>query len=153
MTVTGSGTVTDSQGQISCPPTCSATYAAGPVTFTANPASGASFTGWGGGCAQRGTEPTCTVNGDFDTNIGAGFSDPSSGGDPPPPPPNPDPPPVDRRNVGTIVIGDRAGIVRHASSNDGVSQINCVYRTAGRKMRRRPQSVAVSPPRSCTARW
>src|SRR5437870_3303290 len=57
---TGSGTVTSSDGLISCPGTCSATYNSGvSVTLTERAGSGSTFGGWGGSCT--GTSPTCPV--------------------------------------------------------------------------------------------
>src|SRR5207244_7132277 len=57
---TGSGTVTSSDGLISCPGTCTATYNSGAnVTLTAAAGSGSTFGGWGGSCT--GTSPTCPV--------------------------------------------------------------------------------------------
>ncbi|PYM37872.1 MAG: hypothetical protein DME17_06470, partial [Candidatus Rokuibacteriota bacterium] len=55
---TGSGTVGSSDGLITCPGTCSATYPSGTsVTLTATPASGSTFAGWS---SCTGTGP-CTV--------------------------------------------------------------------------------------------
>ena len=52
----GGGAVSDGTGAITCPTTCSHTYAAGSqVTLTATPASGSTFTGWGGACSGTGT--------------------------------------------------------------------------------------------------
>src|SRR5437870_1241152 len=57
---TGSGTATSSDGLISCPSTCTATYDSGiTVTLTASPASGSTFTAWSGCDTVSGT--TCTV--------------------------------------------------------------------------------------------
>src|SRR3989442_5457144 len=57
---TGSGTVTSSDGLISCPSTCTATYDSGiSVTLTASPASGSTFTAWSGCDTVLGA--TCTV--------------------------------------------------------------------------------------------
>lgn len=70
--VTGSGTVTDGSGRIYCPPTCSAATDS-PLTLTARPTWGATFTGWsGGGC---GSGATCTIPMDADTSISAAFTD------------------------------------------------------------------------------
>jgi hypothetical protein len=56
---TGSGTVTSSDGVINCGIACSATYNSGTtITLTATPASGSTFSGWGGTCV--GTQP-CTL--------------------------------------------------------------------------------------------
>src|SRR5437773_907927 len=57
---TGSGTATSSDGLISCPSTCTATYDSGiSVTLTASPASGSTFTAWSGCDTVSGA--TCTV--------------------------------------------------------------------------------------------
>lgn len=52
----GTGTVTSAPAGISCGTTCSVTYAVStPVTLTATPAAGSTFTGWsGGGCSGTG---------------------------------------------------------------------------------------------------
>src|SRR5207302_1030056 len=56
---TGGGSVTSSDGLISCPGTCTATYNSGvSVTLTAAPASGSTFAGWSGSCTGTGA---CTV--------------------------------------------------------------------------------------------
>jgi uncharacterized repeat protein (TIGR02543 family) len=53
--LSGSGTVTSSDGQISCPGGCSATYIPGAqVTLNAAPASGWVFAGWSGACSGTG---------------------------------------------------------------------------------------------------
>ena len=53
----GSGAVSDGTGAITCPTTCSHTYAAGsPIMLTAAAGSGSAFAGWsGGGCSGTGT--------------------------------------------------------------------------------------------------
>ena len=58
--VVGNGTVTSTDGFISCPGTCSYTYISlTQVTLNATPASGWSFSGWTGACMGVGS---CTVN-------------------------------------------------------------------------------------------
>jgi phospholipase C len=71
--VTGTGTVTSSLGGISCPSTCSASFASGAeVTLTAAAGSGYAFTSWtGGGC---GSAISCTVTVKAATSVSATFS-------------------------------------------------------------------------------
>ena len=73
----GSGTITDNAGAVSCPSTCSHDYPAGTtVTLTAAPGAGSVFTGWsGGGCSGTGA---CTVTMNADTSITATFSQSAS---------------------------------------------------------------------------
>jgi DNA-binding beta-propeller fold protein YncE len=68
----GSGTVSDGTGAISCSPTCSHAYPIGAgVTLSATPATGSSFTGWSGsGCS--GTS-TCQVAMSANTAVTATF--------------------------------------------------------------------------------
>ena len=61
----GSGSVADRSGTISCPSTCSHAYTSGTQVFlTATPASGSVFAGWsGGGCSGTGgCQVTMTAN-------------------------------------------------------------------------------------------
>src|SRR5207245_74618 len=69
---TGSGTVTSTPAGIDCGATCSAAYDSGTVvTLTATPASGSTFSGWGGGgCSGTGT---CAVNMTAATAVTATF--------------------------------------------------------------------------------
>jgi uncharacterized repeat protein (TIGR01451 family) len=68
----GTGTVTSSDGQISCGSTCAKTYPIGTfVTLTATPAAGSSFAGWSGGVCT-GTGP-CQVALDADKGVTAKF--------------------------------------------------------------------------------
>ena len=70
----GTGTVTSAPSGISCGPDCSATYEPGTtVTLTASPASGSSFSGWGGACAGTGS---CTLSMTEAKNVIAIFSVP-----------------------------------------------------------------------------
>ena len=59
VTVVGSGTITSSDNQISCPGTCSHTYSGNfsNIILTATPNTGSTFTGWSGagGCTGTGT--------------------------------------------------------------------------------------------------
>jgi hypothetical protein len=57
-TGSGAGSVTSNPGGISCGSTCSAPFAAVPVTLTATAAAGSTFVGWSGSCSGSGT---CTV--------------------------------------------------------------------------------------------
>ncbi len=74
LTVTGAGTVTGSG--ISCgngATDCSELYATGSaVTLTATPASGSTFTGWGGACS--GSAATCTVTMSAAQSVSATFA-------------------------------------------------------------------------------
>jgi len=70
---TGSGTVISNLSGISCGTDCSAYYASGiSVTLTATVLTGATFSGWGGGCA--GNNESCTVNVAALTSVIANFS-------------------------------------------------------------------------------
>jgi hypothetical protein len=61
----GTGKVTNGDGSISCPGTCSGTYGAGTkLTLSATASAGSKFTGWsGGGCSGTGA-CSVTMNGD-----------------------------------------------------------------------------------------
>ena len=55
VSVSGNGTVTSSPSGVSCPSVCTMNYASGtPVTLTATPTGGATFSGWGGACSGNG---------------------------------------------------------------------------------------------------
>jgi Divergent InlB B-repeat domain len=70
--VTGSGTVTSSPTGISCPSTCSASYAPSTqVTLTATPANGYGFSGWGGACSGVGN---CVVTMNTAQSVTATFA-------------------------------------------------------------------------------
>jgi len=69
---TGSGTVVSSPGGINCGSTCSVSYASGTsVTLTATPATGYSFSGWGGACSGTGS---CNVSMTMARSVTANFS-------------------------------------------------------------------------------
>ena len=71
VSVTGSGTVASSPPGINCPSTCGAGFAGGtPVTLTATPASGFSFSGWGGACSGS---AGCTVTMNSPQSVSATF--------------------------------------------------------------------------------
>jgi 6-phosphogluconolactonase (cycloisomerase 2 family) len=67
----GTGVVASDVGGISCPPDCSATYAAGTVvTLTATPAANSVFVGWTGACTGSGP---CVVTIDGAVSVAADF--------------------------------------------------------------------------------
>ncbi len=69
----GTGTVTSSDGQISCNPACTASYLSGTrVTLTAAAPTGNTFAGWGGACG--GTAKTCAVTVSSNTSVTATFN-------------------------------------------------------------------------------
>jgi hypothetical protein len=76
MTVAGAGVITSSPAGITCGRSaqqCGATYESGQVvTLTAAPAAGAMFDGWGGPCAQYGTDP-CQLQVTAATGVTASF--------------------------------------------------------------------------------
>ena len=60
---TGTGTVLSSLPAINCGATCSYDYGTGTsLTLTATPASGSTFSTWGGGASSCGSATTCTLN-------------------------------------------------------------------------------------------
>src|SRR6266511_3302132 len=68
----GAGSVSSSPAGINCGSTCSAPFAAVPVTLSATPAAGSAFTGWsGGGCSGTGT---CQVQMSADQQVTATFT-------------------------------------------------------------------------------
>ncbi|MBI3774846.1 MAG: InlB B-repeat-containing protein [Gammaproteobacteria bacterium] len=71
VSTTGSGSITSIPTGINCGSACNASYASGtPVTLTAAPATGYSFTGWNGACS--GTS-TCVVTMNAASSVGASF--------------------------------------------------------------------------------
>lgn len=110
----GSGTVSSGDASIACPPTCSHFYmSTGPVTITATPAAGSTFSGWSGSCS--GSAPTCTLSMTSNQAVTATFT---KGGSPPPVAPNctlrlastrvllaaPRSKPAQRRRVGKVTL-------------------------------------------------
>jgi hypothetical protein len=68
----GSGSVTSSPAGISCPGTCSASFASGTlVTLTATPAAASRFVGWDGGCSGAGA---CRITVDAAVTVKAIFA-------------------------------------------------------------------------------
>jgi hypothetical protein len=75
---TASGTVTSSPAGISCGTACSAGFVSdSAVTLTESPASGSTFSGWGGACT--GTATTCTVPMSSATSVTAGYIESAPG--------------------------------------------------------------------------
>jgi phospholipase C len=73
VSITGSGTVTSSPVGISCPNTCIAGFSDGTtVTLIATPASGSTFSSFGGACS--GTTCQLTLTGGQSVNVSATFS-------------------------------------------------------------------------------
>jgi Divergent InlB B-repeat domain len=72
VSVSGSGSVSSSPSGISCPSTCSASYASGTVvTLSETPTSGYMFSGWSGACTGTGS---CSVTMSSGQSVGATFS-------------------------------------------------------------------------------
>ena len=79
VTKVGSGTVASSGGNIACGSACSASFNAGTaVTLTATPATGYTFTAWGGACS--GSNGTCAVTMNAAKSVTATFTAISTGG-------------------------------------------------------------------------
>ncbi|WP_457333090.1 InlB B-repeat-containing protein [Rhizobacter sp. P5_C2] len=79
VTKVGSGTVASSGGNIACGSTCAASFSAGTaVTLTATPASGYTFTAWGGACT--GSNSTCALTMNAAKSVSATFTATSTGG-------------------------------------------------------------------------
>jgi len=74
-TGTGLGIVSSVPTGINCGSDCSENYTSvTSVTLDASPASGSTFTGWGGACAGSGTAATCTIIMDASKNVTAVFN-------------------------------------------------------------------------------
>ena len=72
VSVNGSGTVASTPSGISCGSTCSASFTGGSqVTLAATPASGGTFTGWGGACSGTGS---CVVTMNAAESVTATFT-------------------------------------------------------------------------------
>ncbi|WP_201773084.1 beta strand repeat-containing protein [Gemmatirosa kalamazoonensis] len=70
---TGTGSVTSSPAGITCPGTCTNSYASGTaVTLTAAPAAGSAFAGWSGACTNA--TGTCVVTLNAAQNVTATFN-------------------------------------------------------------------------------
>jgi uncharacterized repeat protein (TIGR02543 family) len=87
ITLAGSGSGTVSGAGISCPGTCTGSYASGStVTLTASGQNGSSFAGWSGGCTGTGG---CSVTMGADQSVTADFTAPAPAPVPPASPPPP----------------------------------------------------------------
>ena len=72
VSTSGNGTVTSTDGFISCPGTCSNSYLSNTqVTLNATPAAGWAFSGWSGACSGTGS---CVVTMTQDLSVGATFT-------------------------------------------------------------------------------
>ena len=72
VTASGSGAVTSTDGYINCGSSCSHSYTSGTsVTLSAAPASGWSFSGWGGACSGTGS---CSVTMNSAASVSATFT-------------------------------------------------------------------------------
>ena len=72
VSVSGSGTVTSTDGYINCPGTCSHLYSHNaPVTLNAAAAGGWSFAGWSGACSGNGS---CNLTMSQNQSVGATFT-------------------------------------------------------------------------------
>ena len=87
----GSGRVTSSPTGISCPGTCSSSFAPGTkVTLTATASSGSTFSGWSGACSGTGgCVLTMTGSLNVTASFGTSMTTTTTGTSPPPPPPKP----------------------------------------------------------------
>jgi hypothetical protein len=112
---TGSGSVVSNPTGINCnilagstSGTCTIDYSTGlQISFQEVPTNGSTFTGWGGACADQGTNPVCLVDVNVATNVVANFAAPA------PPPPN---------SVSVTLLGSGGGTV-----TDNSTGINCTF--------------------------
>ena len=75
--ISGSGTITSTDGFINCPGTCTHTYLSlTPVTLNASPAQGWNFSGWSGACNGIGQ---CNVSMTGNLGVSAYFMQPGNG--------------------------------------------------------------------------
>ncbi len=108
VTASGPGKVTGSGdgGSFDCSnSTCSAQIRERTsITLTATPDEGAQFTGWGGACADFGSQTTCELQITGPKDATAGF------GTPPPPPPPKVTLTIDKTGTGSGYVGGGGGI-------------------------------------------
>ncbi len=122
---TGNGSVTSTGGsqQINCTITgsaksgnCSRTYTdSQQITMTATAASGHTFTGWGGACASRGTNATCSLTMNANKSATVSFTENAGGG---------------TRNLSVSKGGDGTGTVTAPADGQG-NGISCGADCAG----------------------
>ncbi len=113
---TGSGTVTDNQGQIICTQTngvltgpCSGSYSIA-VTLTASASGASTFVGWGGGCSSQGTSATCSVTNNLTQSVSASFVAPGA-----------TQPGTLKPITAGVVYGQGGSFTGNAANNGGVS--------------------------------
>ena len=114
---TGSGTVSSDPAGIDCGTTCSHGYLQGtPITLTATPVAGSTFTGWSGACTGT---AACNVSMDTDTSVSATFAL-----IPPPPPKKCVVPKVTGKTLAAAKVSIKShncsvGTLKHAPSPTG----------------------------------
>ena len=93
MTIAGTGTVSSTPAEMACSATCVGRFTTGtPVTLTATPGSGHTFTSWGGDCNSTSATASVTMNGA--QNCTATFTADPIPPTPTPPTPTPTPSPM-----------------------------------------------------------